>query len=164
MWQLTVRNFNDPFFPNYCISVDRNNWIFSNDFVLNLNNIIKMVTWTSGCIKLTDWIIILTYWSCIWPHFFSFKRSNILTTYFIIHFSTSQISCLFFRNGLFFSFMFIINFFTSWIFSIYCYIFLFVINFCTIFIFIIDFCFIFFNKIMFVLIINFIIYTLLHII
>ena len=55
----------------------------------------NIFTWTSGCIKYTDWIIILIYWSCIWPHLWFFNWSNVLTTFLIIHFSPWQNLCFF---------------------------------------------------------------------
>ena len=94
-WKITEKDFNDTSFPIVLIGVDPNNWILSNNLLLILKTFMNIFTWTSGCIKYTDWIIILIYWSCIWPHLWFFNWSNVLTTFLIIHFSPWQNLCFF---------------------------------------------------------------------
>ena len=65
-----------------------NNWIFGNNSVLIIKNIIIIVTSTSGCIKYTYQMIIFIYRLCTLPHFWFFGWRDIITTYFNISFVT----------------------------------------------------------------------------
>ena len=161
LWQVNVRSFSDPSFPNISIRIDPNNWILGNILVLILKNVINIATWTSGCIKFTDRIIISSYWSCTWTHFASSNESTSSPPILAFILSPSQISFFSFTNDIFPSFMCIITIFTCWTFSICYFMSIFVVNFCIISILIIYYVLVLFNLYIF-LVIKFIIYTFLH--
>ena len=132
----------------FFIFVDPNNWIIDTDFFLIIKNIIKIVNWTSRCIKFSKQVIVVIYrfWFWYWPHFFFLNWSNFFATSSIIYLFT-------FTHFI----KFIIILYPSWSFRICCCVFLFVLNFCTIFIFVDKFCLFLFNQITSVVIFNFII-------
>ena len=81
------------------------------------------VTWKSGFVKSTDQIvIIISYRNFIWPHFCFFNRTIIATTKFILSFIIYITFIYLFnidiRNGSFYSWYYLIKFFTVWNFSL----------------------------------------------
>ena len=119
LFQVTVRNFNEPPLPNLLFSVDPNSIILSNNLVLIIKNIINTVTWKGGRIKLIDQIVIIIInIICILPQLIFFSRSNNITTNNIISFVTFiYFIDIYGRNDTFYYFIYPINFFTGTNFS-----------------------------------------------